>query len=196
MTVVSISREVSIKQFQIYARCQGGNVSQVVEIVNGVYGADTVTANCVPFCFRRFRSGIFDVKDAPRIGRPVVENVTKITEIIEVDRHVSSPSITQELKIDHKIVLNHLSKVGFKKKLHIWLSHQLTPKNMMDRISICETMAKRNEIDPFLKRMVTGDEKWVTYDNIVLKRSWSKKGEAAQTVAKLGLTARKILLCI
>ncbi|GFT87087.1 hypothetical protein TNCV_2748481 [Trichonephila clavipes] len=30
---------------------------------------------------------------------------------------------------------------------------------MMDRISVCEALAKRNEIDPFLKRMVTGDEK-------------------------------------
>ncbi|GFX73626.1 hypothetical protein TNCV_1263951 [Trichonephila clavipes] len=52
---------------------------------------------------------------------------------------------------------------------------------MMDRISICEALAKRNEIDPFLKRMVAGDEKWVTYYNIVRKRSWSKCGEAAQT---------------
>ncbi|GFX38400.1 histone-lysine N-methyltransferase SETMAR [Trichonephila clavipes] len=44
--------------------------------------------------------------------------------------------------------------------------------------------------------MVTGDEKWVTYDNIVRKRSWSKGGEAVQTVAKLGLTTRKVLQCI
>ncbi|GFW82816.1 putative DD34D transposase [Trichonephila clavipes] len=64
---------------------------------------------------------------------------------------------------------------------------------MMDRISICEALAKRNEIGPFLKRMVTGDEKWVIYDNIVRKRSWSKSGEAAQTVAKLELTARSLL---
>ncbi|GFV28769.1 mariner transposase [Trichonephila clavipes] len=67
---------------------------------------------------------------------------------------------------------------------------------MMDRISICEALAKRNEIVPFLKRMVTGDEKCVTYDNIVQKRSWSKRGEAAQMVAKPGLTSRKVLLCI
>ena len=39
--------------------------------------------------------------------------------------------------------------------------------------------------------MVTGDEKWVTYDNVRRKRSWSKSGEAAQTVAKSGLMARK-----
>ncbi|GFX94455.1 mariner transposase [Trichonephila clavipes] len=63
---------------------------------------------------------------------------------------------------------------------------------MMDRISICEALAKRNEIDPFLKRMVTGDEKWVTYDSSVRKRSWSKRSEAAETMAKPGLTSRKL----
>ncbi|GFV21223.1 histone-lysine N-methyltransferase SETMAR [Trichonephila clavipes] len=92
------------------------NAIQVAEIVDGVYGADTVTANYVQFWFRRFRSGIFDVKDAPPTFRAVVENVDKITEIIELDRHVSSLSITQELKIDHKTVLNHSRKVKFKTK--------------------------------------------------------------------------------
>ncbi|GFX21502.1 histone-lysine N-methyltransferase SETMAR [Trichonephila clavipes] len=67
----------------------------MAEIVNGVYGADTVTANYVQFWLRQFRSGIFYVKDAPHTGRPVVENVDKITEIIEADWHISSRSIAQ-----------------------------------------------------------------------------------------------------
>ncbi|GFT73134.1 histone-lysine N-methyltransferase SETMAR [Trichonephila clavipes] len=46
---------------------------------------------------------------------------------------------------------------------------------MMDQISICRALAKRNEIDPFLKEMVTGDEKRVTDYNIVRKQSWSKR---------------------
>ncbi|GFT76616.1 histone-lysine N-methyltransferase SETMAR [Trichonephila clavipes] len=117
------------------------NASQAAEIVNGVYGADTAGPS------------------------------SKISVIIEVDRHVSSRSIAQELKIDHETVLNHLRQVGFKKKLHVWGPHQLTPKNMMDSISICD---KWNEIDPFLKHMVTRNEKWVTYYNIVRNRSWSK----------------------
>ena len=29
-------------------------------------------------------------------------------------------------------------------------------------------------------RMVTGDEKWVTYDSVKRKRSWSKSGEATE----------------
>ncbi|GFY10770.1 hypothetical protein TNCV_1122931 [Trichonephila clavipes] len=48
----------------------------------------------------------FDVKDAPRTGRAVVEIIEKIAEIIQVDRHVSSRSIAQELQIDHETVLN------------------------------------------------------------------------------------------
>ena len=60
----------------------------------------------------------------------------------------------------------------------------------MDRIFICELLLNRNKIDPFL--MVTGDKKWVTYDNVRQKRSWSKANEAA----KPGLTARKVLLCV
>ncbi|GFW99112.1 histone-lysine N-methyltransferase SETMAR [Trichonephila clavipes] len=66
----------------------------------------------------------------------------------------------------------------------------------MDRISIYEALVKRNEIDPFLKREVTEGEKWVTCDNIVRKRLGSKRGEAAQMVAKPALTIRKVLLCI
>ncbi|GFU10609.1 uncharacterized protein TNCV_1772891 [Trichonephila clavipes] len=62
---------------------------------------------------------------------------------------------------------------------------------MMERISIHEVLAKRNEIDPFLKRMVTGDEKWVSYYNIVRKGSRSKCGEAAQVVAEQGLMSKK-----
>ncbi|GFX30366.1 hypothetical protein TNCV_1964721 [Trichonephila clavipes] len=42
--------------------------------------------------------GIFDVEDAPRTCRPVIENVDKITEIIEVDRHLDR----LKLAIDQK----------------------------------------------------------------------------------------------
>ncbi|GFW33454.1 histone-lysine N-methyltransferase SETMAR [Trichonephila clavipes] len=77
---------------------KGENSSQVIEIMNGVCNA--VTANYVEFWFRRFRSGIFDVKDAPRTGRTIVEKVDKITEIIEVDQHVGCHCTAQKLAED------------------------------------------------------------------------------------------------
>ncbi|EFN81229.1 Histone-lysine N-methyltransferase SETMAR, partial [Harpegnathos saltator] len=103
--------------------------------------------------------------DETRSGRPIVENVDKIMEIVESDRHASTYSIAQELKISQKTVWNHLHKAGLKKMLDVWVPHELTQKNLLDRIHACDSLLKRNEIDPFLKRMVTGDEKWVTYEN-------------------------------
>ncbi|GFS55752.1 histone-lysine N-methyltransferase SETMAR [Trichonephila clavipes] len=93
-------------------------------------------------------SSVEEIKGAPLTGRPIVEISDKFTEIIDIDLHVSGRSITQELKIDHKAVLNHLLEVGFKKKLDVWGPHQLTPKIMIDRISISEALAKQNEIEP------------------------------------------------
>jgi len=78
------------------------NASQAAENVNSVYDPDTVTANHEQFCF--VNSGNFDVKDAPRSGRPIIENGDKIMEIVESDRHVSTVSIAQELNIAQKTV--------------------------------------------------------------------------------------------
>ncbi|GFU31449.1 histone-lysine N-methyltransferase SETMAR [Trichonephila clavipes] len=100
----------------------GENACQLAELANGVYDPNTVRSNYVQFWFHRFCPGIFNVKDASCTGSSFVENVDKITEIIEDERHVSNRSIAQELKIGHKTLLSHLSKVGLKTKRHVWVS--------------------------------------------------------------------------
>ncbi|KAJ0171629.1 hypothetical protein K1T71_013179 [Dendrolimus kikuchii] len=101
-----------------------------------------------------------------------------------------------ELGIDHKTVLAHLKKAGYTKKLDIWVPHELTERNLMNRVLICDSLLRRNETESFLKKLITGDEKWITYDKNVRKRSWSKAGQASQTVAKPGLTRNKVMLCV
>lgn len=61
----------------------------------------------------------------------------------------------------------------------------------MDRISACDTLSKRNESDPFLKRFVTDDE-WIVYNNITRKRPWSGPAGPAQTIAKAGRSAYRL----
>ena len=85
--------------------------------------------------------------------------------------------------------MNHLHKTGYQKNFDTWVPHELTLKNLMDRVSICKSLLKRNEIELFLKQMIT-------YDNIVRKRSWSKPGESSQRVAKPVLTPRKVMLSV
>ena len=119
--------------------------------------------------------------DKPAGGRPVTTNTDRIMENIELDRHVASRDIAQEMGVSHQTILNHLQKAGYKKTLDVWVLHDLTQKNLRDRINACGMLLKRNELDPFLKWMVTGDEIWITYDNIKRTRSWLKAGESSQT---------------
>ena len=53
---------------------------------------------------------------------------------------------------------------------------------------------ERNEFDPFLRRIITGDEKLIVYNNVVQKRSWSKRDEPSQTTSKAELHHEKIML--
>ncbi|GBP61874.1 hypothetical protein EVAR_97963_1 [Eumeta japonica] len=34
---------------------------------------------------------------------------------------------------------------------------------------MCDSLLKRNETEPFLKRLITGDEEWIMYDKNVRK---------------------------
>jgi len=99
----------------------------------------------------------------------ITDKVDEILQLIEQDRHVSCQEIVNalELRINHVIVWNHLKKAGYAKKFDVWVPHELTQRNLIDRISISETLLKRNEIDPFLKQ--TNDEKWVKYIIRILK---------------------------
>lgn len=137
--------------------------------------------------FQRVRSGVEVDEYAPRSGKPDVEKCDKIAEFVERHRHSSSRSFGQELG---------MKKLGFTKTLDAWVPHELTQTIIFDRIDACELLLNRNKIAPILRRMVTGDDNWVTYDNVKRKRSRSKRGEAAQTAAKPGLTARNVLLCV
>ena len=56
-----------------------------------------------------------------------------------------------------------------KKSSDIWVPHKFNEIQLTKRISICDSLLKRNETDPFLKRIIRDDEKWVIYDNVVRK---------------------------
>lgn len=96
---------------------KGKNASQAREKICEVYGDDALKTRIAQKWFARFRSGNFDVKDAPRSGRPITARVDEILEKIGQNPHATTREIAAELNIDHKTVLYHLRAAGFVKKL-------------------------------------------------------------------------------
>ena len=69
-------------------------------------------------------------------------------------------------------------------------------KNLLDRISSCDSLLKHKESVPFLKQIVTGNEKWMLYNNVEWKRPWGKRNEPPPTTPKAGLHPKKVMLYI
>ncbi|GBP60125.1 Histone-lysine N-methyltransferase SETMAR [Eumeta japonica] len=124
-----------------------------------------------------------------------IDDVVWLKKITPSDRQVQrirSYDIAAELGIAHKTVLAHSKEAGYTKKPDTGVPHELTERNLMDRVLICDCLLKRDETEPFLKRLISGDEKWITYDKNVRHRSLSKGKQAPQTITKPGLRRHSI----
>ncbi|EZA47399.1 Histone-lysine N-methyltransferase SETMAR, partial [Ooceraea biroi] len=130
------------------------------------YGEDALKLRQCQNWFTKFRSGDFNVKDAPRSGRPIEIDDDKIKALIDSNRRLTTREIAENLNISKSSVENHSKRLGYISKLDISVPHELKEIHLTKRIDICDSLLKPEENDPFLKRMITGDEKSIVYNNV------------------------------
>ena len=137
--------------------------------------------------FVKFHAGDFSLDDAPGSVRTVEVDSDQNETLTENNQCYTMWEIAVIPKISKSSVENHLHQLGYVHHFDVWVSHKLSKKNLLDRISTCKSLLKHNENVPFLKQNVTGDEKWILYNNVEQKRSWGKRNEPPPTTPKAGL---------
>ena len=91
--------------------------------------------------------------------------------MLEQDPFLTTSEIAKRLNSAQQIISDHIRKIGLVWYSR-WVPHELSQKNLDHRVVICTSLLARNKIEPFLNRMIIGDEKWITYNNIVRKRAY------------------------
>ena len=125
--------------------------------------------------FAKCRAGDFSLDNAPWPGRPVEVDSNQIETLIENKQSYTTWEIADILKIPKSSAENHLHQLGYVNRFDVWVPHKSSgKKNLLDRISACDSLLKHNENIPFLKQIVMGDEKRILYNNVERKRSWGK----------------------
>ncbi|GFW10219.1 histone-lysine N-methyltransferase SETMAR [Trichonephila clavipes] len=138
---------------------KGKNAVQARKKLTDVYGEGVLTVRQCQNWFAKFRSGNFVVEDTPRSGRPVEADKDTIKALVNANRRITTRKIGLRLNLSNSTVYDHLKGLGLSSKLDVWVPHVLTERNLCRRIDVCDSLLKRHENDPFLKRIITGDEK-------------------------------------
>jgi len=77
-----------------------------------------------------------------------------------------------------------------------WDPYELKLRNVERRFFTYEMLLARHKWKGFLHRIVTGDEKWIQYDNPKKRKSWGPPGHASASTAKPNIHGKKLMLCI
>jgi len=88
--------------------------------------------------------------------------------------------------------------MGMIQKQGNWVSYELKPRDVERRFFTCEQLIQREKV--FLHRIVTGDEKWIFYDNPKKKKYYAKPGQSLPSTStstpRPNIHGSKIKFCI
>ena len=87
------------------------------------------------------------VNDSSRTGWSTEIDTDKIKVLLDENPYLTARDITDDLQISHRIVLNHIHKIGYVSRLDA----RVRPTE------ICDSLIRREKNHSFLKSLVTGD---------------------------------------
>ncbi|XGW09063.1 hypothetical protein V3C99_011401 [Haemonchus contortus] len=158
------------------------------------YGEDVISYDTCKVWFAKFKKGDFTLEDAPRAGRPRELDLDVLRSTVEEDPYLTTRELGARLGFAFKTIANGLEKLGKTSKLGRWVPHELSDYDLSRRVVTCTSLLTLQKKRHFLNSLITGDEKWVLYDNPVRKRQWVNKGEQPEPVPKADLHPKKVLL--
>lgn len=146
--------------------------------------------------FQRFKSGDFDVNDKERPGQPKRFENDELQSLLDQNSAQTEKELAEALGVGQATVSRRLHAMGKILKAGKWLPHELTECAIANRYNIAVCLLARQRRKSFLWRIVTGDEKWIFFDNPKRPHSWVDPGQPATSTPKRNIHGHKTLLCI
>lgn len=146
--------------------------------------------------FQKFKSGDVSLERQKGGGRDKSFTDEELKELIDENPNLTLSEYGELLDVGKSCLSKRLSAINYTCKRTLWVPHQLSPANILNRKKICITLLEKNTHNPFLKNLMTSDESYILYETPHRRNEWSLVGSKPGYFAKAGLHPKKVMLCI
>jgi len=95
--------------------------------------------------------------------------------------------LAKQLGVSQAAISMRLYAMGKVQKIGKWVPHELNDRQMERRQNICQILLARQKRKSFLHRIVTGDEKWIYFQNPKRKKSWIHPAQPSTSSSRKSL---------
>jgi histone-lysine N-methyltransferase SETMAR len=160
------------------------------------YGDHALSQTQCKEWFRKFKAGDFDIRNEER-GRPGKKfEDAELQELLDEDATQTQQQLADRLNVAQETISRRLKAMGKIQKMGKWVPHELNERQQENRRTTCEMLLARYKRKSFLHRIVTGDEKWIYFENPKRSKSLVSPGEPSTSSAKPNRYGRKAMLCV
>jgi len=159
------------------------------------YGNAALSERSCREWLQKFKNGEFDIEDKEHNGRSKVYEDMELEALLDEDSCQTQKELVLTLGMTQQTISYRLKSLGMIQKQGNWVPYEL--RNVERRFFTCEMLLARHKRKGFFAsyHIVTGDKKWIHYDN-PKRKSWGPPGHASTSTAKPNIHEKKLMLCI
>lgn len=160
------------------------------------YGEHAPSQSSCKDWFGRFKQGNFCLEDAQHGKPPKKFEDADLQALLDQDATQTQEMLAEQLNVTQASISGRLKAMGKIQKMGKWVPHELNERQQETRKTTCQILLSRHHRWHFLHRIVTGDEKWIYFENPKRKKSWVDPGQPATSTAKPNRFGKKTMLCV
>lgn len=195
MSVISPSDRELIRNVILFHWKKKTKVTETTKVINEAF-PNAITSRTVRKWYQRFNSGDHTLTDRKRSGRPKEVNQEQLKDLIEDNPRQTTYELATILNCNQSTVFRNLIAIGKRNLQGQWVPHCLTEAQQAARVRVCAELLQMYKTANFLDKIITGDEKWIVYNNVQRTKEWRSSGQSASQVAKPEVHQRKVLLSV